>query len=68
MFMEVVLLNSLDRQPPAPGRFMCDSLLFSSHDRTINTLACVIALKSWDVHPEKCKRGIGNSRGENNAV
>ncbi|KAK9067609.1 hypothetical protein SSX86_011720 [Deinandra increscens subsp. villosa] len=35
-----------------------DRLLFSAHDRTINTLACVIALTSWNVHPSKCKQGL----------
>ena len=34
-----------------------DSQIFSAHDRIINTLACVIALKSWNVHPNKCERG-----------
>lgn len=34
-----------------------DSQLFSSHDRIINTLACVIALRSWNMHPEKCDKG-----------
>ncbi|KAK7285338.1 hypothetical protein RJT34_20107 [Clitoria ternatea] len=33
--------------------------LFSAHDRLINTLAYVIALKSWIMHPEKCERGMG---------
>ncbi|KAD4584469.1 hypothetical protein E3N88_22070 [Mikania micrantha] len=35
-----------------------DPLIFSAHDRLINTLACVIALNSWTVHPEKCQRGL----------
>ncbi|XP_021736498.1 ent-copalyl diphosphate synthase, chloroplastic-like isoform X1 [Chenopodium quinoa] len=35
-----------------------DDTLFSAHDRIINTLACLIALKSWEVHPEKCQKGI----------
>lgn len=34
-----------------------DNELFSAHDRIINTLACVIALKSWNMHPEKCEKG-----------
>lgn len=34
-----------------------DKELFSAHDRIINTLACVIALKSWHMHPEKCEKG-----------
>ncbi|KAI3806002.1 hypothetical protein L1987_21891 [Smallanthus sonchifolius] len=35
-----------------------DDLLFSAHDRIINTLACVIALTSWNVHPDKCEKGM----------
>nr|QTW97442.1 CPS1 [Artemisia annua] len=35
-----------------------DHLLFSAHDRIISTLACVIALTSWDVHPSKCQKGL----------
>ncbi|XP_059437233.1 ent-copalyl diphosphate synthase 1-like isoform X1 [Corylus avellana] len=35
-----------------------DSLIFFSYDRIINTLACVIALKSWNIHPEKYEKGI----------
>lgn len=31
--------------------------LFVAHDRILNTLACVIALKSWQVHPQKMERG-----------
>lgn len=34
-----------------------DDLLFTAHDRIINTLACVIALKSWKMHPNKCEKG-----------
>ena len=34
-----------------------DHLLFSPHDRIINTLACVIALKSWNVYLDKCQKG-----------
>jgi len=34
-----------------------DKELFSAHDRIINTLACVIALKTWNMHPEKCEKG-----------
>lgn len=34
-----------------------DHLLFSAHDRIINTLACVIALTSWNIHPSKCQKG-----------
>ncbi|KAL2933357.1 Ent-copalyl diphosphate synthase chloroplastic [Bienertia sinuspersici] len=35
-----------------------DYCLFSAHDRIINTLACLIALKSWDIYPKKFQRGI----------
>uniref|UniRef100_A0A161Y3E2 ent-kaurene synthase n=1 Tax=Daucus carota subsp. sativus TaxID=79200 RepID=A0A161Y3E2_DAUCS len=35
-----------------------DDKLFLAHDRILNTLACVIALKSWNVHPEKMERGL----------
>ncbi|KAL9331780.1 hypothetical protein ACSQ67_001390 [Phaseolus vulgaris] len=35
-----------------------DNELFSAHDRILNTLACVIALKSWNIHPEKCEKGM----------
>ncbi|XP_034673366.1 (-)-kolavenyl diphosphate synthase TPS14, chloroplastic-like [Vitis riparia] len=35
-----------------------DDCLFYAHDRIINTLACVIALKSWKIHPNKCEKGV----------
>ncbi|KAI4349509.1 hypothetical protein L6164_010091 [Bauhinia variegata] len=35
-----------------------DSQLFLAHDRIINTLACVVALKTWNIHPEKCEKGM----------
>ncbi|XP_022759729.1 ent-copalyl diphosphate synthase, chloroplastic-like [Durio zibethinus] len=35
-----------------------DPQIFVAHDRLINTLACVIALKSWDIHPDKCQKGV----------
>lgn len=34
-----------------------DNRLFSAHDRIINTLACVIALRSWNMYPEMCDKG-----------
>ena len=34
-----------------------DSQLFLTHDRILSTLACVIALRTWNMHPEKCDRG-----------
>ncbi|CAA6659112.1 unnamed protein product [Spirodela intermedia] len=35
-----------------------DGELFIAHDRLMNTLACVIALKSWGVCPDRSQRGI----------
>ncbi|KAK4418280.1 Kolavenyl diphosphate synthase TPS5, chloroplastic [Sesamum alatum] len=35
-----------------------DSYTFSIYDRIINTLACVVALKSWNIHPDKSDKGI----------
>ncbi|KAL8510589.1 hypothetical protein ACS0TY_017421 [Phlomoides rotata] len=35
-----------------------DPNAFLVHDRLINTLACVIALTSWTMHPDKCDKGI----------
>ncbi|XP_044503416.1 (-)-kolavenyl diphosphate synthase TPS28, chloroplastic-like [Mangifera indica] len=32
--------------------------IFSAHDRLINTLACVVALKSWNIHDDKCQKGM----------
>lgn len=34
-----------------------DAAFFSAHDRMINTLACVIVLTSWRIHPESRNRG-----------
>ena len=34
-----------------------DTESFTAHDRIINTIACVVALKSWNVHPDKCEKG-----------
>jgi ent-copalyl diphosphate synthase len=39
-----------------------DHQLFLAHDRIINTLACVIALRSWNMHPEKCDKGNSHVR------
>ncbi|KAL6339780.1 hypothetical protein AAG906_034866 [Vitis piasezkii] len=33
-----------------------DVHFFSPYDRILNTLACVIALKSWNIHPEKFEK------------
>ncbi|KAK4731943.1 hypothetical protein R3W88_024931 [Solanum pinnatisectum] len=35
-----------------------DKFIFLAHDRIINTLACVIALKSWNVHHHKSELGM----------
>lgn len=35
-----------------------DRCAFSAHDRLLNTLACVIALKSWNIFPDRCDKGI----------
>ncbi|PPS13374.1 hypothetical protein GOBAR_AA07199 [Gossypium barbadense] len=34
-----------------------DKHIFLAHDRLINTLACVVALKTWNLHPDKCQKG-----------
>lgn len=34
-----------------------DKTFFLIHDRIINTLACIIALKSWNVHDDKYNKG-----------
>ncbi|WOL11698.1 ent-copalyl diphosphate synthase 1, chloroplastic-like [Canna indica] len=35
-----------------------DADFFTAHDRMINTLACVVALKSWNLYPDKCDKGL----------
>ncbi|KAJ7950513.1 Copalyl diphosphate synthase [Quillaja saponaria] len=35
-----------------------DRQVFLSYDRILNTLACVIALTRWNVHPDKCEKGM----------
>ena len=35
-----------------------DGRRFSIFDRIINTLACVVALRSWDVNPDKTEKGL----------
>ncbi|XP_042491504.1 (-)-kolavenyl diphosphate synthase TPS28, chloroplastic-like [Macadamia integrifolia] len=35
-----------------------DRFIFFAHDRILNTLACVIALKSWNIYPELCEKGM----------
>ncbi|XP_047326081.1 ent-copalyl diphosphate synthase 1-like [Impatiens glandulifera] len=35
-----------------------DRLIFELHDRMLNTLACVVAMKHWNIHPNKCEQGM----------
>ncbi|KAJ8748366.1 hypothetical protein K2173_003003 [Erythroxylum novogranatense] len=35
-----------------------DGDMFEAHDRILNTLGCVIALKTWNVHPDKVEKGL----------
>ncbi|KAI3762755.1 hypothetical protein L1987_53196 [Smallanthus sonchifolius] len=35
-----------------------EPFMFSAFDRLLNTLACVIAPTSWNVHSDKCGKGI----------
>ncbi|PWA76479.1 terpenoid cyclases/protein prenyltransferase alpha-alpha toroid [Artemisia annua] len=35
-----------------------EPLMFSAFDRLLNTLACVITLTSWNIHSDKCKKGM----------
>ncbi|CAN1271045.1 (-)-kolavenyl diphosphate synthase TPS28, chloroplastic, partial [Linum perenne] len=35
-----------------------DVELFQAHDRLLNTLGCVVALTTWNLHPDKCARGM----------
>ncbi|XP_042491513.1 ent-copalyl diphosphate synthase 1-like isoform X2 [Macadamia integrifolia] len=35
-----------------------DRFIFSAHDRILNTLACIIALKSWNIYPELREKGL----------
>ncbi|XP_071687661.1 ent-copalyl diphosphate synthase 1-like [Rutidosis leptorrhynchoides] len=35
-----------------------ESSLFSACDRLLNTLACVVALTTWNVHADKCEKGM----------
>ncbi|MED6194808.1 Gly-Xaa carboxypeptidase, partial [Stylosanthes scabra] len=35
-----------------------DPQIFNAHDRILNTLACVIALKAWNLHPQKSLKGM----------
>uniref|UniRef100_A0A7N0ZRG0 Terpene synthase N-terminal domain-containing protein n=1 Tax=Kalanchoe fedtschenkoi TaxID=63787 RepID=A0A7N0ZRG0_KALFE len=35
-----------------------DRSVFLTHDRILNTLACLVALKTWNIHPEMIERGL----------
>ncbi|MED6149244.1 Gly-Xaa carboxypeptidase [Stylosanthes scabra] len=35
-----------------------DAHFFSPRDRLLNTLACVIALTKWNLHPDLCHKGL----------
>ncbi|GFP92298.1 ent-copalyl diphosphate synthase chloroplastic [Phtheirospermum japonicum] len=35
-----------------------DRSIFSIYDRLLNTLGCVIALRSWNIHPDKTHKGV----------
>lgn len=35
-----------------------DDQFFCVYDRLVNTLACVVALRSWNVHAHKTEKGI----------
>ncbi|KAF9600298.1 hypothetical protein IFM89_005884 [Coptis chinensis] len=50
-----------------------DKSIFIAHDRILNTLGCVVALKKWNLHPERRERGLSflnenmNKLGDENA-
>ncbi|KFK30883.1 copalyl diphosphate synthase [Arabis alpina] len=66
----VALIDAGDKTPAFPSAVQWiaenelsdgswgDAYLFSYHDRLINTLACVVALKSWNLFPNQCQKGI----------
>ncbi|KAK8630703.1 hypothetical protein V6N13_079484 [Hibiscus sabdariffa] len=41
-----------------PDGSWSDGHVFLAHDRLINTLACVVALKTWNVHRDKYEKGV----------
>ncbi|KAI3962954.1 hypothetical protein MKW92_043001 [Papaver armeniacum] len=41
-----------------PGGSWGDQGLFLAHDRLLNTLACVIALATWNVFPRELQKGL----------
>ncbi|XP_031272204.1 (-)-kolavenyl diphosphate synthase TPS28, chloroplastic-like [Pistacia vera] len=32
--------------------------IFSAYDRLISTIACVVALKRWNIHQDRCEKGL----------
>ncbi|KAJ4822265.1 hypothetical protein Tsubulata_006365 [Turnera subulata] len=68
----VALLEDVNRtdnpQFPSSIRWIADNQLSDGswgdpdvcfvHDRLLNTLACVVALKKWNVYPDKCEKGM----------
>ncbi|KAI7728382.1 hypothetical protein M8C21_009459, partial [Ambrosia artemisiifolia] len=68
----VALIDNMDGQRGCPQFPLClqwianhqlpdgswgEPLTFSAFDRLLNTLACVIALTYWKIHPDKCGKG-----------
>lgn len=35
-----------------------DELVFLSYDRLLNTIACVVALRTWNIHHDKSAKGL----------
>ncbi|CAH8356853.1 unnamed protein product [Eruca vesicaria subsp. sativa] len=66
----VALIDAGDKTPAFPSALKWiadnqlsdgswgDAHLFAYHDRLINTLACVVALRSWNLFPHQCHKGI----------
>lgn len=49
--LEWIVGNQLDDGSWGDDKFFC------VYDRLVNTIACVVALRSWNVHDDKLKRG-----------
>ncbi|KAL1532389.1 Gly-Xaa carboxypeptidase [Salvia divinorum] len=50
--LEWIVQNQLEDGSWGDQRFFC------VYDRLVNTIACVVALRSWNVHADKLKRGV----------
>nr|A0A1X9IRQ7.2 RecName: Full=Copalyl diphosphate synthase 1, chloroplastic; Short=IrCPS1; AltName: Full=Terpene synthase 3; Short=IrTPS3; Flags: Precursor [Isodon rubescens] len=50
--LEWIVRNQLDDGSWGDDKFFC------VYDRLVNTIACVVALRSWNVHDDKLKRGV----------